>query len=213
MPKRQNYSAKSCAKCTNKRQTTQQAILNRKYTLFVSLSRLARSNAFEINNALNTLKGARLRVNLTGEARKSFYRCGSLTHHHRDCRFFNAVCYGCDPKGHKQAVCRSSGKPVRKGKMAQHMVEQRTKNIRSKTYYKQQKLLVLSYVYSKQPIFGLTQEWFRELSFSRLECGVHDKVHIYPLCGIFYFPWHKHQLEGINGFLVSHPKDTEIHNL
>ena len=26
------------------------------------------------------------------------------------------------------------------------------------------------YVYSKQPIFGLTQEWFRELSFSRLEC-------------------------------------------
>ena len=37
---------------------------------------------------------------------------------------------------------------------------------------------VLSYVYSKQPIFGLTQEWFRELSFSRLECGVHDKLHI-----------------------------------
>ena len=33
--------------------------------------------------------------------------------------------------------------------------------------------LVLSYhVYSKQPIFGLTQEWFRELSFFRLECGV-----------------------------------------
>ena len=38
--------------------------------------------------------------------------------------------------------------------------------------------LVLSYVYSKQPIFWLTQEWFRELSFSRLECGVHDKLHI-----------------------------------
>ena len=38
--------------------------------------------------------------------------------------------------------------------------------------------LVLSYVYSKQPIFGLTQEWFRELSFSRLECGVHDMLHI-----------------------------------
>ena len=31
------------------------------------------------------------------------------------------------------------------------------------------KFLVLSYVYSKQPIFGLTQEWLRELSFSRLE--------------------------------------------
>ena len=40
------------------------------------------------------------------------------------------------------------------------------------------------YVYSKQPIFGLTQEWLRELSFSRLECGVHDRLHIYPLCGI-----------------------------
>ena len=39
-------------------------------------------------------------------------------------------------------------------------------------------LLVLSYVYSQQPIFGLTQEWFRELSFSRLECGVHDKIHM-----------------------------------
>ena len=38
--------------------------------------------------------------------------------------------------------------------------------------------LALSYVYSKQPIFGLTQEWLRELSFSRLECGVHDKLHI-----------------------------------
>ena len=38
--------------------------------------------------------------------------------------------------------------------------------------------LVLSYVYSKQPIFGLTREWLRELSFSRLECGVHDKLHI-----------------------------------
>ena len=57
------------------------------------------------------------------------------------------------------------------------------------------------YRYSKQPIFGLTQEWFRELSFSRLDCGVHDKLHIYPLCGIFYFPWHRHQIEaGTNDF-------------
>ena len=38
--------------------------------------------------------------------------------------------------------------------------------------------LVLNCVYSKQPIFGLTQEWLREFSFSRLECGVHDKLHI-----------------------------------
>ena len=41
---------------------------------------------------------------------------------------------------------------------------------------------------------------FRELSFSRLECGVHDRLHTYPLCGIFYFPWHRHQIEGTNGF-------------
>ena len=41
---------------------------------------------------------------------------------------------------------------------------------------------------------------FRELSFSRLECGVHDRLHIYPLCGIFYFPWYRHQIEGTNGF-------------
>ena len=61
--------------------------------------------------------------------KKVCYRCGSLTHHHRDCPFNNAVCYGCDRKGHIQAVCTSSGKPVRKGKMAQHMMEQRTENI------------------------------------------------------------------------------------
>ena len=30
--------------------------------------------------------------------------------------------------------------------------------------------------------------------------GVHDRLHIYPLCGIFYFPWHRHQIEGANGF-------------
>ena len=40
----------------------------------------------------------------------------------------------------------------------------------------------------------------RELSFSRLEYGVHDRLHIYPLCGVFYFPWHRHQIEGTNGF-------------
>ena len=37
------------------------------------------------------------------------------------------------------------------------------------------------------------------VSFSRLECGVHDWLHIYPLCGIFYLPWHRHQIEGTNG--------------
>ena len=35
---------------------------------------------------------------------------------------------------------------------------------------------------------------------TRLECGVHDRLHIYPLCGIFYFPWHRHRVEGTNGF-------------
>ena len=74
--------------------------------------------------------------------------------------------------------------------------------------------LVLSYVYSKQPMFGLTQEWFRELSFSRLECGVHDRLNIiYPLCGIFHLPWHRHQIEETNGFLVSHPKDRDTQSL
>ena len=43
-------------------------------------------------------------------------------------------------------------------------------------------------LYSKQPILGLTQEWFRELSFCRLESGVHDRLHIDPLCGIFTSP-------------------------
>ena len=54
-------------------------------------------------------------------------------------------------------------------------------------------------MYYKQPIPGLTQEWFRELSFSRLECGVPDRLHIYPLCEIFYFPWHIHRIEGTDG--------------
>ena len=26
--------------------------------------------------------------------------------------------------------------------------------------------------------------------------GVHNRLHIYPLCGICYFPWHRHQIEG-----------------
>ena len=28
------------------------------------------------------------------------------------------------------------------------------------------------------------------------------------LCGIFYFPWHRHQVEGTSSFLVSLPNDT-----
>ena len=41
---------------------------------------------------------------------------------------------------------------------------------------------------------------FIELSFpSRLQCGVHDRLHIYPQCVVLYFPWHIHQIEGTNG--------------
>ena len=55
---------------------------------------------------------------------------------------------------------------------------------------------------------------FRELSFSMLECGVHDRLdhlHIYPLCGIFYFPWHRHQIEGTNGVycLIRKTRDSQ----
>ena len=28
---------------------------------------------------------------------------------------------------------------------------------------------------------------------SKLECAAHN---MYPLCGIYYFPWHNHQIEG-----------------
>ncbi len=65
-------------------------------------------------------------------------------------------------------------------------------------------ILVLSYVYSKQSILGLTQEWFRELSFSRLECVESTTSYTFPVQtgGIFYFPWHqyRHRIEGTNGF-------------
>ena len=50
--------------------------------------------------------------------------------------------------------------------------------LRWRTHFYTMLFLVLSYVYSKQPMLGLTQELFRELSFTRLECGVHDKLHI-----------------------------------
>ena len=34
----------------------------------------------------------------------------------------------------------------------------------------------------------------------QVEHEVHNRLYIYPLCGIFYFPWHRHQLEGTDGF-------------
>ena len=29
---------------------------------------------------------------------------------------------------------------------------------------------------------------------------VHYRLHIYPLCAIFYFLWHRNQIEGATGF-------------
>ena len=77
-----------------------------------------------------------------------------------------------------------------------------------------EQLLVLSYVYSKQAIFGLTREWLRELSFSRLECGVHDKGTVCLssvwdiLLPLTYTPDRRDRR-----LLVSPPKYTEINNL
>ena len=37
----------------------------------------------------------------------------------------------------------------------------------------------------------------------------YDRLMSYPACGIFYFPGHRHQIEGTDVFLlVSPPKDT-----
>ena len=36
---------------------------------------------------------------------------------------------------------------------------------------------------------------------ARLECGVYDRLHIYPLFGIFYFPWHRHQIEAFTVYI------------
>ena len=125
MPKWQNYSAESCAICTKKRQTTRQAV----HAVRHSQPSRQKQRYRDQQRPEHAERGqANIQPNRRGQ--KVCYRCGSLTHHHRYCLFINAVCYGCDRKGHIQAVCRSSGKPVRKGKMAQHMVEQRTENIR-----------------------------------------------------------------------------------
>ena len=43
----------------------------------------------------------------------------------------------------------------------------------------------------------------RHYTFTFTSCihyGVHDRLHIYPLYEIFYFPWHRHHIEGTNGF-------------
>ena len=34
----------------------------------------------------------------------------------------------------------------------------------------------------------------------QVEHGVRDRLHIYPQCGISYFAWHRHQIEGTDSF-------------
>ena len=53
-------------------------------------------------------------------------------------------------------------------------------------------------VYSKQPILELTQSSGSE--FKARMCSPQQVTHLPPppQCVIFYFPWHKHQLEGTN---------------
>ena len=52
----------------------------------------------------------------------------------------------------------------------------------------------VGYVFSKQPILGIRQEWLRGVESPTVDLSV------YPLCGIIYFPWHRHQTEGTDGF-------------
>ena len=42
---------------------------------------------------------------------------------------------------------------------------------------------------------GQTQEWLLFQSW-----GVDDRLHIYTMYWLFYFPWHRHQIEGTDGF-------------
>ena len=39
----------------------------------------------------------------------------------------------------------------------------------------------------------------RAYIIDQVEHGVHDRLHIYTLCGIFSLPWHRHQIEGTKG--------------
>ena len=50
-----------------------------------------------------------------------------------------------------------------------------------------------------KPLVNTLFDQCRVNIFDQVECGVHDRQHIYPLCGIFYFPWHRQQIEGTNG--------------
>ena len=57
-------------------------------------------------------------------------------------------------------------------------------------------VLVLSYVY----VLQTAHIW---ANTGVVEGGVDSTtgdLSVYPLCGIFYFPWHRHQIEGTDGF-------------
>ena len=53
-----------------------------------------------------------------------------------------------------------------------------------------------------------TQGLFLELSSSKSR-WVHDRLHVYPVCGIFYFPWHRYQIEGTDAFWCSFEQHGE----
>ena len=54
-------------------------------------------------------------------------------------------------------------------------------------------------------LFSLSHRYWTGFFAGRLKSNenlwVHYRLHIYPLCGIFYFPWYIHQIEGTTGVL------------
>ena len=65
-------------------------------------------------------------------------------------------------------------------------------------------------------ILQTAQEWFRELAFSRLECGVHDRLHVYPCVGYFTSSGiDTREKAPCNGFSVSSEiyRDTQSESL
>ena len=47
------------------------------------------------------------------------------------------------------------------------------------------------------PVLMSRAEWLREVWSLRQPTG---DMSVYPLCGMFYFPWHRRQIEGTGGF-------------
>ena len=96
------------------------------------VSRLARSNAFEINNSLNTLKRVRLTLNLTEEARKSAVDVGRLLIITETVHSWTPSATGVIVKDTYGLCAGRLVSQSEKGKMARHMVgnEQRISQLR-----------------------------------------------------------------------------------